>query len=256
MRRAAPLLAAALILAVCSLTTPTPPLSPTQQPSLQPTATGGQVSPTEAARDEPSGEPAPGPDAVPVFFAGQKAASNAPGLRVRSRPGTDQPILAILPEDADLLVELGPVLVDGFGWYSVVDADPELPDYGKGWVAAGFEPDPFIVPSDFELSFNPFIAGFAHDGDGEFGPVRIVDANHGIRWVAAATDRNGCSFSVDLRPGSGEAVPTVRATIGGIPAPGDVYAEFFSAHPELTGDLFVIVTSDCSWALTFVRFIG
>jgi len=252
MRRAAPIAAVAFIVAACSLTVPTPPISPTPQP----TATGGQVSPTEAATAEPTASATPGLDAVPAFFAGQKAASNAPGLRVRSRPGTDQPVLAILPEDADLLVELGPVLVDGFGWYSVVDADPAEPDFSKGWVAAGFEPDPFIVPSDFELSYNPFIAGFAHDGDGEFGPVRITDVNHGIRWVAAAIDGNGCSFSVDLRPGSGAVVPTIRATIGGIPAPGDIYGEFFEAHPELTGDLFVIVTSDCSWALTFIQFIG
>lgn len=251
MRRMAALVAAALILVACSPSDTTPPITPTPQPTLQPTP-----SPSEAASAEPTASPTPGLDAVPVYFAGQKVASNAPGLRVRSRPGTDEPVLAILPEGADLLVEMGPVLVDGFGWYSVLDSDPDKPEFSKGWVAAGFEPDPFVVPSDFELSSNPYIAGFAHDGEGEFGPVRVVDANHGIRWIAAAQDTSGCAFSVDLRPGSGTAVPTIRATIGGVAAPGDVYAEFFAAHPELIGDLFVIVTSDCSWAITFVRFQG
>jgi hypothetical protein len=240
------------MLAGCSVTEPTAPLSPTAQATL-PTAT---ASASETATAEPSTEPTPGPDAVPVYFAGQKVASNAAGLRARSRPGTDAPLVASLPENANLLVELGPVMFDGFGWYSVIDADPDKPEFGKGWVAAGFEPEPFIVPGDFELNFNPYIAGFAHDGDGEFGPVRVTDANHGIRWVAAPQDGDGCSFSVDLRPGSGTAVPTIRATIGGVPAPGDVYADFFAAHPELVGDLFVTVTSDCSWAITFVRFIG
>jgi hypothetical protein len=241
--------------AACSITEPSAPLSPTAAPTSVPTGTG-DASPSEAATTEPTAQPTPGPDAVPVYFAGQKVATNAPGLRARSRPGTDQPVLTILPENADLLIELGPVQVDGFGWYSVLDADPDKPEFGKGWVAAGFEPEPFIVPGDFELSYNPYIAGFAHDGDGEFGPVRVVDANLGIRWVAAAQDTEGCSFAVDLRPGSGTAVPTIRATIGGVPAPGDVYGEFFASHPELIGDLFVIVTSDCSWALTFIRFIG
>lgn len=252
MFRTARLLAAALILVACSPSDSTLPLTPTPQPT--PSAT--PASPTEAATTEPTASPTPGLDEVPSYFAGQKVASNAPGLRVRSRPGTDEPVLTTLPESADLLVEMGPVLVDGFGWYSVLDSDPDKPEFSKGWVAAGFEPDPFLVPSDFELSYNPYIAGFAHDGNGEFGPVRVTDANHGIRWIAAAQNSNGCAFSVDLRPGSGTAVPTIRATIGGVAAPGDVYAEFFAAHPELIGDLFVIVTSDCSWAITFVRFQG
>jgi hypothetical protein len=249
MRPAALLVAAVLFLGACSVTEPTPPISPTALPTET-------ASPTEAATEEPSASPSPGPDDVPIYIAGQKLASNAPGLRVRSRPGTDAPLIASLPENADLLAEMGPVTFDGFGWYSVVDADPDKPEFSKGWVAAGFEPDPFIVPSDFELNFNPYIAGFAHDGNGEFGPVRVVDANHGIRWVAAPQDADGCSFAVDLRPGSGTAVQTIRATIGGVPAPGDVYSDFFTAHPELIGDVFVVVTSDCSWAITFVRFIG
>lgn len=251
MRRIAPVPVVAMLMAACSV--PSPSLSPTPLPTVQPTATAGGETPTP----EPTSSPTSGPDAVPVFFAGQQVASNAPGLRVRSRPGTQQQVLALLPQDAHLLVALGPVLVDGFGWYLVEDADGADPQFDVGWVAAGFEPDPFLAPSSFEAPFShPYVAGFAHDADGEYGPVRVADANYGIRWVAAATDGNGCSFSVDLRPGSGTPVPTIRATVGGLPAPGDVYGQFFADHPELLGDLFVIVTSDCSWALTFVRFQG
>lgn len=250
MHRDALVVAVAMLLAACSLTEPSPRLSPTPLPTAQPSESrGGSLPATVTATSEPT----PGADRVPLLSAGQQVASNAPGLRVRSRPGTQQQVVAILPENADLLVALGPVLFDGYGWYLVQDADPADPEFDQGWVAAGFEPDPFLAPSSFDVSFNPYIAGFAHDADGEFGPVRVVDAKHGIRWVAAALDGNGCAFSVDVRPGSGTPVPTIRATVGGLPAPGEVYAEFFSSHPELVGDLFVIATSDCSWALTFVR---
>ena len=132
------------------------------------------------------------------------------------------------------------------------DADAADPAFQEGWVAAGFAPDPFLVPADFDLPFNPILAGYAHDGNGEFGPVRIDDPNVAIRWFASPPSAAGCSFSVDLTPGSGQAVPAIRATIGSAPAPGDLYSDFFAAHPELTGDVFVHVASDCSWALTFV----
>jgi hypothetical protein len=255
MRRVALVVVMAMLVAACSLSEPSPPRSPTPLPTAASSPTGGGVSPTEAATSTPVATP--GPDAVPVFSAGQQVASNAPGLRVRSRPGTQQRVLALLPQDAHLVVALGPVLVDGFGWYLVEDADGAEPQFGTGWVAAGFEPDPFLAPTSFEAPFPyPYVAGFAHDADGEYGPVRVADANYGIRWVAAAIGGDGCSFSVDLRPGSGTPVPTIRATVGGLPAPGELYTQFFADHPELVGDLFVIVTSNCSWALTFVRFQG
>ena len=64
---------------------------------------------------------------------------------------------------------------------------------------------------------------------------------------------SACSFSADLVPGSGTAVPAIRATLGTAPAPGSLYGDFFTAHPELVGDIFLRVTSDCSWALSIVR---
>ena len=134
------------------------------------------------------------------------------------------------------------------------DADPAAPAFDEGWVAAGFMPEPYLIPADFDLPSNPIVAGFAHDGNGDFGPVPITDANFAVRWIAAALPAAaGCSFSVDFVPGSGTALPAIRATVGSAAAPGNLYGDFFAAHPELIGDLFVHVTSDCSWALSFIR---
>lgn len=181
-------------------------------------------------------------------------ASTADGLRIRSRPGTDQLVLiAYLPVGSEMIVELGPVVVDGFGWYLLRDADEDEPEFEEGWVAAGFLPEPFLVPAQFDLPYNPILGGFAHDASGQYGPIHVDDANVAVRWVAApAEGRSGCAFGVDLTPGAGAAVPAIRATIGGVVAPGDLYGSFFAEHPELVGDIFVTVTSDCSWALTFV----
>jgi hypothetical protein len=163
-------------------------------------------------------------------------------------------VLTLLPTGSNLVVVLGPVRTDGHGWYLVRDADVDEPTFDEGWVAAGFAPNPWLVPASFELPFNPIVTGFAHEGDGEFGPVPIADANYAVRWVASVLPgTGGCTFSVDFVPGSGTAVHAISATLGTAPAPGNLYTDFFAGHPELTGDLFVRVASDCSWALTFLR---
>jgi hypothetical protein len=199
--------------------------------------------------------PTPGPDDVPTFTAGTTVSTSASGLRVRSGPGLSQGVLTLLPAGANLVVELGPVRVDSWGWYLVRDADADEPIFEEGWVAAGFMPSPYLVPATFELPFNPIVTGWAHEGNAEFGPVRIEDANYEVRWVAAVLAAGvGCSFSADLVPGSGTAVHAISATVGTAPAPGSLYGDFFAAHPELVGvDVFLRVASDCSWALSIVR---
>lgn len=212
---------------------------PSAEPSATPTA-----APSTAARRED----------IPVYAAGSMVETFAPGLRVRARPGTDQRVLTgLLPEGAELLVILGPVWVDELGWYLVRDEDRAEPRFSEGWVAAGFDPDPFLAPTVFDVDDNPVIAGFAHDADGEFGPVRLGRGDHAIRWIAAPLTPEGCGFGVDLLPPEGQAVPAIRATVGAVPAPGVLPADFFASRPELRGDVFVQVTSGCSWALTFVR---
>lgn len=253
MRRPAASLLVAVLAAGCALTQPMPtPSSPSPVATLQPTPTPEPAapSPTEA----PTPAPTPGPDQVPRLSPGSQAVTNAPGLRVRSRPGTEQRVVTTLGVDAALLIGLGPVMVDGMGWYLVGDADEADPEFDEGWVAAGFEPDPFLIGSSFEVQENPYLAGFGHDASGEFGPVRIPDdGDVSVRWVAAPVDANGCSFAIDLAPVSGEPVRAIRSTVGSFPAFGDLHSQYFASQPALRGDIFVEVTADCSWALTFVR---
>lgn len=231
--------------------------SPSSSPSASEEASKAASVPPPSTSAPPAtatAAPTPGPDAIPTFTAGTTVATGASGLRVRSGPGLSQGVLTLLPAGSNLVVVLGPVRVDSWGWYLVRDADAAEPTFEEGWVAAGFMPNPYLVPATFELPFNPIVAGFAREGDGEFGPVPVVDANYTVRWVASVLPGgSACSFSADLVPGSGTAVPAVRATLGTAPAPGNLYGDFFASHPELVGDLFLRVTSDCSWALSVVR---
>ena len=207
MRRAAPLLG--LLLSGCLFGTPTP------TPPATAVAPSVSVGPSESLPVATATvAPTPGPEKIPTYTAGTKVATNAAGVRVRSGPDTSLGVLVFLPSGSKLVVELGPVRADGYGWYLVRDADAADPKFEEGWVAAGFTPDPFLVPATFDLPFNPIVAGFAHDGDGQFGPVRVEDANYAVTWVASAPDTGGCDFAVDLVPGSGTAVPTIRDTIG------------------------------------------
>ncbi len=240
----------ALLLGGCLFgsTSPSPSTSASASASVS-AAPSGSVPPSSAAV-----APTPGADAIPTFTAGTKVSTNASGLRVRSGPGTSQGVVASLPAGSNLVIELGPVRLDSHGWYLVRDADAAAPTFEEGWVAAGFMPEPYLVPANFDLPFTPIVAGFAHEGNGEFGPVPIADANYAVRWIATVLPGSGgCAFSADFVPGSGTALPAIRATVGSAPAPGNLYGDYFAAHPELIGDLFVQVTSDCSWALTFIR---
>jgi hypothetical protein len=248
MRRVANLLIMLPLLAGCLVTMPTMTATP------RGTTSPSQPAPTPPPDPTNVPSPTPGPNDVPQFSAGAQAATNAPGLRVRSRPGVEQRVITSLGLDADLLIGLGPVWVDALGWYLVRDADPADPEFGEGWVAAGFEPDPFLIPASFDVRRNPYIAGLAGDADGEFGPLLLPNADVSIRWLAAPPTPNGCSFFVDLSTGRPDVVAAIRATVGGVPAPGELFSQFFAEHAELIDtDLFVTVTSDCSWALTFVR---
>lgn len=250
MRRLSPILAVAL--AGCVFGSPSQsPASSNGLPSLAFSASAGPSISLPPATATPV--PTPGADKIPTFTAGTTVATNAAGLRVRSGPGTNQGVLASLPVGSKLLVELGPVRTDGYGWYLVRDADPHDPIFTEGWAAAGFMPDPFLVPAAFELPFNPIVAGYSFDADGEFGPVRIEDANYSILWVASVVAGGGCSFAVDLVSAGGVAVSAIRTPVGSAPAPGVLGGEFFAAHPTLTGDVLIRVTSVCSWALTVVR---
>jgi hypothetical protein len=218
---------------------------PTSSPSHSPSAT---VVPTNI----PS--PTPGLTAVPHFVAGDGATVSAPGLRVRARPGVDQRVLTSLGIGTELLIALGPVWVDDTGWYLVRDANQPDLGFTTGWVSPGTSDDPFLQSSTFDVHRNPYLAGFAGEADGDVRPVTLPDLNVSVAWLAAPLTADGCAFFVDLAAGGGEPVKAIRATIGGVPAPGELFPSFFAAHDALIGrPLTVMVRSDCSWALTFVQ---
>jgi hypothetical protein len=250
MLRAVSFLLTALLLAGCLLLEPVPTPQPAPTHSPSPTPAAAPPTPTPS----PTPEPTPGLAEVPVFTAGDPAVTAVGGLNLRTRPGLDHPVATVLGPDIGVVIGLGPVLIDGQGWYLVRDAHVTLPPrFNEGWLAAGFEPDPYLVPGGFRPPRNPYIDGFAGDRSGEFGPVRLPDTNVAVRWIAAPLTADGCTFSVDLTPAGGEPVPAVRATIGGAAAPGDLLNPYFDNHPELIdADLLVNVDSTCSWALSFL----
>jgi hypothetical protein len=252
MRRAATILTIAAMTAGCAFTPPASSGSgtPAPEPSIS-------LSPSADASASPAGTPGPtarpGLDTVPRFAAGSLAVTNAPGLRLRSRPGTDQRVITTLGVDADLLVVLGPIMVADLGWYLVRDADDADPEFGEGWVAAGFEPDPFLISGGTTPADNPVLGGFADTAAGEYGPVAIPNRRVALRWIAATNRRDVCNFALDLSTGSGDPVRAVRTPVGAFPASGELPAQFFASNPGLVDNLFALVDSDCSWAISFVR---
>lgn len=180
-------------------------------------------------------------------------ASEIDGLRVRQRPGVDAAIsTGLLPLDAELQVVMGPFVTDELGWYLVTDADADEPQFDEGWVAAGYEPDPFLRATGRAPDGNPFVIGMAGRGDAEEGPVEIGEGHHTVRWIAADPERLGCRFAVSLTPAGGEPVATIRATIGAGIDRGTLQPQTF-ATLGVRGPAFVGVATDCEWALVIQR---
>ncbi|HEY6608803.1 MAG TPA: SH3 domain-containing protein [Candidatus Limnocylindria bacterium] len=246
-RRASPIVAC-LVAAACTmppLETPTPTPSPTATASPAPTATA-EPTPTPTA--------SAGSADVPRFAGAELVVTTIDGMRVRQRPGTDARVIAaLLPLQATLEVVMGPIVTDGQGWYLVADADELDLGFDEGWIAAGYEPDPFLVTTGATADGSLTVVGLAGDGNAEHGPVGIdEDTEYAIRWVAADPERVGCSFAVSLAVGSDAPVPAIRATIGGDLVPGTLQP---NALQELgiSGLVFLGVTSDCEWTLAIVR---
>lgn len=239
----------ALLLAACTIppiATPTPRPSPT--PSPTPTA-----SPTPAPAT-PTPLPTPDLGAIPDFSAGELVAALIDGLRVRQRPGvTGLVTTGLLPRNAEMEVVMGPIVVDDLGWYLVTDADEAEPTFEEGWVAAGYEPEPFLRATGRAATDPPYVAMLAGVGDAEEGPIEIdPDLDHAIRWIARDPEEVRCTFAVSLAPPAGEAVPTIRATVGSGIDRGTLQPQTFAAL-GVSGTAFVEVTSDCSWALVILR---
>lgn len=224
--------------------------SPLPTPSPSPTAT---PEATPAAVASPSGSPT---GAMPQFLAGERILTAIDGLRVRQRPGVSSVVIAgLLPLGAALQVVMGPIPVDDVGWYLVTDADEAEPQFEEGWIASGFEPEPFLEPTADEPASAPFVASFAQTGNAEYGPIEIGDGAHAIRWIAVDPERTRCTFSVSMASGGGEPVPAIRATVGNGVDPGTLQPNAFDGL-GVRGQVFVAVESDCAWAMVIARAAG
>lgn len=243
--------AVAVIVVIAGCTFPAP-VSRTATPSAVPTASP-IPSPTAQPSAATSTSPTPDIADVPAFGGGEIVATAIDGLRVRQRPGTAAVVVAgLVPLATELEVRLGPIPVDGFGWYLVADVDPVEPDFDEGWIAAGFEPEPFLRSTGRTADDSPVVAAFALTGNAEYGPFEVADADHAIRWIAADPEGVRCRFAAILEPAGGEPVPAIRATIGDTVVPGTLQPSFFAAQDSIRGQLFLAVESDCAWALSVV----
>lgn len=226
--------------------------SPTPRPTRSPTPT---PSPTAVPTPSPSQSPSPTPEPIaPDFDAGEIVATAIDGLRVRSLPGVDRPIVTgLLPLAFELEVVLGPIPVDGLAWYLVADADGREPNFVEGWVAAGYEPEPLLVGTGRVVEATTAVASMAQAGDAEQGPIEIGEGDHAIRWIGLDPERRRCALAVSIAPAAGgEPLPAIRATIGTGVDRGTLQPQSFAAL-GLRGPVFVSVVSDCAWALTIVR---
>ena len=227
------------------LTTPTPRPTPTPTPVPTPSPTPEPPTPTP--------EPTPDRGAIPDFAAGEIISSLIDGLRVRQRPSTDAQIsTGLLPLGAELEVVMGPFPADAFGWYLVADADPADPEFEEGWVAAGYEPNPFLRATGRAAEEVRYVASLAGSGDAEEGPIEIGGGDHAIRWIAADPERRGCRFSVSMARSSEDPIAVIRATVGGGIDRGTLQPQTFDAL-GVRGTVFATVTSDCDWALVIER---
>lgn len=238
--------AAGCTLPALATPTPTPTPSPSPSPSLTP-------EPTASPTSTPTPDPTPDAGAMPRFSAGERIGTTLDGLRVRQRPGTTSSVVTgLLPIGSELQVVMGPILVQGTGWFLVTDADPDEPQFEEGWIASGFEPEAFLASIGASPEATPYIASFAQTGSAEYGPVEIGDDDHAIRWIAADPERVRCEFSVLLAAGSAEPVQAIRATIGNGVDPGTLQPGSFAAL-DVRGQTFVTIESDCAWTLVIVR---
>lgn len=230
----------------------TPTASPSPSPMGSPTPSVGATP--ASASPSPSQAATPDLGAVPSFDGGEIAATAIDGLRVRQRPGASSVVITgLLPLGSELGVLMGPIPFEDLGWYLVTDADPDEPQFSEGWVAAGFEPEPFLRATGETSDDSPVIASFALTGDAEYGPIEIDDEDHALRWAAVDPEGVRCRFAVLLAPASGEPIRAIQATIGDRLDPGTLQPTFFAAQPDIRGQVFVTIQSDCAWTLFVTR---
>jgi hypothetical protein len=201
----------------------------------------------------PTPEPTPDIGSLPRIPGGEIATTTIDGLRIRQRPGTSTVVLTgLMPFGSEVGVVMGPVLVDGQGWFLVTDVDADEPSFTEGWIASGLGPQPYLVATGRTVEGTPVIGSFAELGNAEYGPIDLGEGDHAVRWVAVDPERRRCQFSVAMTDADSTDVAAIRATVGSDVVPGTLQPQSFAAL-GITGQAFVSITSDCDWALAVVR---
>jgi len=244
-RRLLPFIIVVLVTACTFPPLQTPPHPPPRPPTPSP-------SPTPDPTPTPTPVPTPDQGAIPRFAAGELVETTIAGMRVRARPGSDGRVIAgLLPFGAVLQVAMGPIPVDDFGWYLLTDNGSGA--FGEGWIAAGYEPEPFLRSTGASATSSAFVHALAATGDAEYGPIPVeTEGDYAIRWVAVDPEAARCTFAVSIAAGGADPVPAIRATLGGDLVPGTLQPSSFDAL-GVRGQVFVTVESDCAWSLVVVR---
>jgi hypothetical protein len=264
-----------LVVAGCSvadgqqLPTPTAPDStprvanPTPAPSQparapQPTARPEQpsVAPT------PTATPRPAP--VARLVAGTVARATADGVRVRILPGLDQPLIdqedsetreithgVTLEAGHPVVVQMGPVVVDGIAWYWVMDFDEDLVRWmNPGWVAADF-----LEAENYLQSHPRPVASINGVGHGAKGSGTLP-AGFGLTQYIAAAPVDGsteCDLAAFVTGVDGTRVEVMRETVteSVLFEPDPHQSPIFLAASD--GEAWIEVETDCSFAAMLIR---
>jgi hypothetical protein len=264
-RTRTPILLASLLVAVtvtaCSAARGAD-VDPTQRPSSTPSQVPATPDPTAPAETPvptvaPTGTPRPVATPGGRLHIGWLAEALADNVNVRILPGLDQPLIdeqnfdtgdvfegVQLDAGDPVVIQLGPVLVDGMEWYAVSDHDGDRISWlNGGWVAGQYLTDIRRVES-FE---QPVVAleGAGVDASGS-GQVRggLVLSYLVIAAPTAGADR--CDLEVTLTDVDGRTIDVVGTEVRDttlIPQE----APQLPAQPR-AGTVTFTVESDCAFA--------
>jgi hypothetical protein len=252
-----------IILAACATTgavessSPPPPARPSETP--KPSPSRPVVTPRPSA--PPSVAPTPSPTPVPQVRhrIGSVARSTADGVNVRLLPGLDQPLIdaenvvtrevvrgVTLDAGGTVVVEMGPIVVDGIGWYWVMDDT----DDGLNWLSFGWVAGEYLeFDRDLETRPDPVVV-IDGVGSGSSGVGR-VSGGYGLVYHVIAAPVNGaaeCSVAISLVDPAGAKIEGAGGTISEPTLFWQSQFENPALFAAVAGEMQLTVETDCSYA--------
>lgn len=228
-----------------------PPTAPPESnaPSL-PSAT-----PSTPAGETPSSSP--DDDDEPALQVGYRARATANGIAVRQGPGTDQPLIseentdtgevleAVRLEAGDpVVIQLGPVRLDGFAWYWVTDDDGDRISWRDGgWVAGEY-----LEGMEAVETFPTVVVAVNGVGESVTEPGTI-EPGADIRYHLMAAPPDGAS-SCEIRVSIAGVEPGQRELVMTSISEATFFPEGASEFMSVTGggEVELTVHTDCSYA--------